>query len=115
MIKVLYVPAHGTPETRKVKPTLETFQQLVGGNIESIGGEDWYAYLNEEGKLLGLPFNPLADRLADMLGWRGLFGDLLVGPVVFLGPPDRDGNCTPVAQQVLDHAMELAAREAGDS
>lgn len=37
---------------------LETFQQIVGGYIETVTpGEDWTIICNEEGRLMGLPYN----------------------------------------------------------
>lgn len=59
---------------------------IVGGFTEAIGVVgDWIAYLNDEGKVTGLPANPVADALARRLGWRPGWGDYLCGPVVFTG------------------------------
>jgi hypothetical protein len=107
VITVLYVPVDGPAVTREVDPTLATFQELVGGNIEAISGQGWTAYLNEEGKLAELPGNPAATLLAARLGWIYLPGDFLVGPVVFLGPVDDEGDDTSVTQRTLEHALEV--------
>jgi hypothetical protein len=106
VIKILYIPPTGPVATREIQPTLESLQGLVGGDIEAIGGTDWTAYLNEEGKLAGLPANPRAGRLADALGWTFLPGDFLVGPVVFCGGVDSNGDETPVTERVLTLALE---------
>lgn len=38
--------------------TLDTFQRLVGGYIETVTlGADWTVVCNEEGRLEGLPYN----------------------------------------------------------
>jgi hypothetical protein len=109
VITILYVPPDGPAEVRDIDPTLDTLQGLVGGNIQAISGPGWTAYLNEEGKLLGLPGNAVATALAARLGWIYLFGDLLVGPVIFCGPPDDDdGYDTSVVKQVLDEAARRA-------
>jgi hypothetical protein len=75
---------------------LRSFQASVGGYIEAIGGPGWSAYCNEEGKLQNLPFNPQAQLLAEGHGWTPLPFDTLVGTVVFVGPPDSDGEDTDV-------------------
>lgn len=47
------------PEQRNIENTLEAFQALVGGYIESLTmGEDWMVICNEEGALPpALPYN----------------------------------------------------------
>jgi Domain of unknown function (DUF3846) len=110
VITILYVPMYDPAQTREIEPTLDILQGLVGGNIQVISGQDWSAYLNEEGKVDGLPVNPLATLLASGLGWTWLPGDILVGPVVFCGPVDDDGAVTSVTARVL----ELARKETGD-
>ena len=99
-ITVLIVWPNGTWEDRLILPSLTTFQGLVGGDIELIGGPGWSAFCNEEGKYQQLPVNPTATRLAMRLGWAPLTGDFLVGPVVFCGPPDGNGDATNVPLDV---------------
>jgi len=93
---------------------LSRLNGLVGGYIEAIAksGGDWVAYINEEGKLHGLPFNTQADAMARALGFPFMDGDHLVGTVVFLGraPGDPDEHDVPEhvlvmarAAGVLDH------------
>lgn len=111
MIAVLYLRPDKPAEIRVVEPVLKTFQGLVGGWIEVISGEGWCAYLNEEGKIAGLPVNAAADSLARRLGWESLPGDVLVGSVVFCGPLDGEGDVTGVEWRVVALA---AAEGAGD-
>ena len=68
-------------------------KSVVGGYLESIylssmGATMW---INEEGKLLGLPFNPLGTVF-----WEEEFGktDIIVGNVVLTGFPDAEGYLT---------------------
>lgn len=91
-INVLIVTPDGASELRPITPDLATLQGLVGGLIQPVRGylEDaevaWTAYVNEEGKWEGAPFNPYATALATALGWPGtLAGDFLVGTAVFVG------------------------------
>ncbi|MEG1706957.1 MAG: DUF3846 domain-containing protein [Clostridia bacterium] len=59
--------------TLSIEPILQTFQQIVGGFIDSLSlnNVDICCYLNEEGKLLGLEPNLI------------IVGDVLVGNLVF--------------------------------
>jgi hypothetical protein len=69
-------PAHG------VSFTLEELRKLVGGSIELVAlSTGDMMLINEEGKLLGLPYNPLATMLAA----PSLFpGDYIAGPAVII-------------------------------
>jgi hypothetical protein len=60
---------HGQPVT------LTQLQEAVGGYIEPIPGANGRAYFNEEGRLKGLPKNPVASMI---------FGLPIVGDVVKL-------------------------------
>jgi hypothetical protein len=80
-------------------------RKVIGGWLEMVSEREWCAFLDEEGKLKGLPANEPATLLAHSLGWR--MGDFLVGTVMFLGPVDEEGESTPVPDVVLDMASEL--------
>jgi hypothetical protein len=101
MAKFLVMPVAGVPVVKEIE-TLEQLQAEVGGYIELIGGDGWSAYLNEEGKIHGLPPNQPADALARTLGFEFLPGDALVGTVLFCGPPDSDGHDTDVPDSVRE-------------
>lgn len=107
-IKVLVVePGTAAPKLRTVDQELATFNGLVGGPIEGLSlGEGVSAYFNEEGKGLGLPVNGMADYLIRALlrhdGRRLLPGDVIVGPVVFMGQPDAEGYDTDVPDELLE-------------
>lgn len=60
-------------------------------------------YLNEEGKLSGLPVNVTATALTrDLLPAY----DVIVGDVILLGPPDDEGNDTDALIEVGAHNEE---------
>jgi hypothetical protein len=68
--------------------SLEELQGYVGGNVELAvlrDGRD--LWLNEEGKLIGLEFNPLATML-----WQDTFGssDVIVGDVIITNRKDTE-------------------------
>ena len=84
--KVLKIPARGEWEFAEVETEsdgslpLETMQSMVGGWFErwclsghGLGGLD--LFLNEEGKLNGLSYNPKATILAEVL----FHNDVIVG------------------------------------
>ena len=80
------------PDFRLVSPLLEHLQALVGGYLESIPnalGVDLYA--NEEGRLLGLPLNPVASAIA---------GRAIVGTCVLLRH-DAEGEVASLTQDDL--------------
>lgn len=84
---------------------LTWLQGQVGGWIEAVSGTMWVAYLNEEGKLKDLPYNPLADMWMRHHGCHLDKNDYIVGPVVFMGPPDAEGNNTDLPQSVYDSLL----------
>ena len=110
MIRVIVVPV-GEELLRYEEipvPTYDGIRSLLdGGMLEGIGGDNWFGYVDEEGKMKGLPVNGRATRLARHLGWRGMQGDVLCGPVVFLGPADEDGDDTSVQDHVRVVATAL--------
>lgn len=97
--KALIIPADPArpARTQAITADLDTLQQLVGGNIEAVSGDDWHFYLNEEGKILGLEPNVRAGAL--VLQLTGDLQDVYCGEVVFLGETD-DGDEADVPASV---------------
>ncbi len=66
-----------------ITPTLEAFQDIVGGEIAlGSGGAHGAAYVRAGGERAGLAPNELARAVADSCGWRS---EWLFGPAVFFG------------------------------
>lgn len=107
VIAALVIPPHGPARLEQIEPDVEAIRRLLdGGWLEGIGGDDgWFGYCDEEGKIKGLPLNRAATNLARALGWPS--GDVLCGPVVFVGPPDEDGIDTGITSVVLAYADAL--------
>jgi hypothetical protein len=117
MTRALVVHPHGTARLVDVEPVpgtgslLPWLQQLVGGYIEGVSPgaaapdrePAWHAYVNEEGKILGLPINEQATGIAAVFGWPGLPHDVLNGTVVFLGD-GPDGGEGDVPDYLVDAA-----------
>jgi hypothetical protein len=98
----------------RIKATeLSAWRDLVGGNLEAchpapvaeIGG--WFMYLNEDGERLGLGYNLRANILAQAGGWRGFPGDVLVGPVVFVGMIDGSSEEHDVPAALVELGLSL--------
>jgi hypothetical protein len=106
----LIIPADLNEPARveTIDARLETLQTLVAGNIETVSGDDWHFYLNEEGKILNLPPNRRTAML--VLEETGMLADVYCGNVVFLGET-RDGDEGNVPQHLIDLAQQLFALE----
>jgi hypothetical protein len=78
----------------------------LGGWIEAVYGDGYVAWVDEEGKLKRLPANPVAEAFMRSHGCHLMAGDYIVGPVVFSGGADPEGETTGVPAQV---AAELLA------
>jgi hypothetical protein len=78
---------------------LESMQAVVGGDIEVISFHDGTMYVNEEGKIYGLPINPVASKL---------YGGYVVGSALLLGNGDRHGNDTHITKSFRERAIATA-------
>lgn len=83
-----------TGETQVIdiaEDTLSMLQGAVGGWVQAIDiSPDVTMWLNEEGKLEGLPHNPTAQSIFDSAFGPGQ--DYLVGNVVLTGGVDEEGD-----------------------
>ena len=87
--------------------------KLVGGYIEFLRvGDDAHAYIDEEGKLKGLPVNEVAsqfcgDYRVGLQAW-----DHIVGPMLILGSRNASGEEDGAEHSVPKHVVAyFAARE----
>lgn len=91
---------------------LADYQRAVGGYVESIGvgDSDMSLFAHDEAKLIGTPMN----RRATLFWWmnlppaRGV--DVISGPAVLVGPPDRDGNTLDVPDETRQILFSTGAR-----
>jgi len=82
--------------------------QTVGGYIEAVPLEtNCTMYINEEGKLRGLPINYVANLLAHKLNSGLREYDYIVGNAVVCGPLDGAGYDTSMTEQ--EYATIVAA------
>lgn len=82
--------------------------QTVGGYIEAVPLENGCTmYINEEGKLRGLPINYVANLLAHKLNSGLREYDYIVGNAVVCGPLDGAGYDTSMTEE--EYATIVAA------
>lgn len=99
MITAIVIPVDPDQPIRQQqlnKSDLDAYRQIVGGNLELVHFAEPPAgmYINDEGKLDGLPFNHRATALlwAHNSAYRDR--DIIVGPAFILGSPDHRGDDT---------------------
>ena len=103
-IRVLVVEPWKRPYTAEIPAGLKSLQKIVGGLIQAVYPfEDAVALIcNDEGKLLGLPFNrPLYDENGEMY-------DILVGTFLVVGLTEDDfGSLT---DEMIEKYTEVFSR-----
>lgn len=86
--------------------SLQDLQSAVGGWVQAIDlAPDLTMWLNEEGKLVGLPHNLTAQKLWDKTFWVG--SDFVVGDVVLTGGTDEEGRTLALATDTAQRVREL--------
>lgn len=87
-------------ERADIENTLTALQDIVGGYIEVVYfSHDLAAVVNEEGKLLDLAPN------------FAIRGDILCGPVVFLGIDGEEFTDAPDANRIVDAVLAFNGEE----
>ena len=83
-MRVLIVEPCKAPYVAEIPSGLESLQEKVGGLIQALYIDDVALICNEEGKLLGLPFNrPLFDKNGDLY-------DIIAGTFLVAGLTEDD-------------------------
>lgn len=84
-------------------------QELVGGYIEAVTSDtgDTTFWLNEEGKLIGLPLNAAATALLWELNDAFAGRDFLMGPVVITGGVDDEGATLGIGAEGISAVENL--------
>ncbi len=91
---------------------LSDMQAIVGGYIERVGLKDGSSmYLNEEGRIHGLPFNSIASDVLGLGGRADLMLAGVMGDAFIVGPDDGEGNDTHVTD-AAKRWVERVKREA---
>jgi len=85
----------------------EQLRASVGGLIQPVPlRADLTIIVNEEGKLISMPFNVIGTHI-----WEKCYGatDVVVGDCVFTGPSDEEGETLPLSNAWVVQIQELAA------
>lgn len=107
MLTAIVIPADPAEPARLEqldKRDVDAFQALVGGHLQVLNLERPAAtmYLNDEGKLDGLPFNPRATALLWTHNSAFRREDIIAGDAFILGVPDRHGDDTTAPTELVD-------------
>jgi hypothetical protein len=92
--------------------TYQTLHDAVGGDLEPVPGNGTYTiWVNENGKSLDLPRNPLGEGLWYLIDNAGCLaaGDWMAGPCVITGPLDDRGDILRVTDDVVEAVRLMAA------
>lgn len=122
MTKALLIPVEGPVVELELSANsterLRQLQEGVGGWIEAVSLPSFIpranratAYVNEEGKLEGLPINRRAtDFMVPGVGL--MWGDYIAGPFIVVGFDPSSGDETDVPESII-RRVRLIEREAG--
>lgn len=101
-MRVLKITPTGA-EITNIKPELESYQRLVGGNIDcvTIAPGKLVMVVNDEGLLLDLPLNPGASAIAD----RCIVGDVCIVGVDVDDFTDIPSTVLPTLMSVANMAL----------
>lgn len=98
------------------RESLRILQDTVGGYIEAVYGwtedpeetaADVTFFINDEGKLTGLPQNRVATALWWAYDERMVDADYLSGVVVVTGGADKNGDTLSVPQEIVEVVKRL--------
>jgi hypothetical protein len=88
--------------------TLSHLQGAVGGYVTVVNlSSDLDMWLHDEGLLIGQPVNPVATAIAAA---HGMTHQDYVGPAVFTGGADNEGNTLPLTQEQTTTLLTFARR-----
>lgn len=95
---VLVITPEGEVTKRDIEGDLASMQEIVGGLIQPIDVlPDCTVWVNEEGIVNGLPFNPVATF------WTRMWHDVtLFGTAFMTGGVDEEGNILPLKEEYAD-------------
>ena len=109
-MKALKITADGNVDQIEVNG-YEDLKEHIGGWLEGLHlTDDMFAYIDEEGKMKGLPYNVLATALCQVKQVGLAPTDFISGTMLIVGSPDEEGNDTNVPFN-LEYNLSVLARE----
>lgn len=113
-MKAVLVKTDGNVEVIDQEWTYNQISTAVGGWIDPVSlDEDYgstFAYVNEEGKILGMPENAILTNYWYNSGVRILIGDYIAGDAVVFGGIDEYGDNTEVTPEVIAALLKVKER-----
>ena len=110
-MKVLTMTADQKVFGESLNGSLEDLQRVVGGWVQAIPLSDTITlWINEEGKMDGLPYNHNATLI-----WEHFYGkgtDIVVGNAFFTGEADENGDTKDISESDFFLLKNLAENEA---
>lgn len=103
MTHVLIVQPDGTGELTDLTGDDDYRKVIGGGFVQMLQGGSCFALVDEDGKLMGEPTNPLATVLAMKLGYESVPPDFLAGTVIF-----TSGVVDEHSVDISEHVIEVA-------
>lgn len=98
-----------TIEVVEVNGYEEIKSQLDGGWVEGLHlADDAFAYIDEEGKMKGLPYNSVATELCTRLKTGLQQGDFISGTMIVFGQPDENGDETDCPDYIIEFFQQFA-------
>jgi hypothetical protein len=110
-MRVFTINSDNTQYGESITGSLSEFQEIVKGDVQAIDlRDDLTLWINEEGKLDGLPYNHSATLI-----WEAIFGkgtDIIVGNAFFTGGVDNSGNTLGISDEAVSFLKKTLATEA---
>jgi hypothetical protein len=103
MTHVLIVLPDGRGELADLTEDDEFRKAIGGGFVQMLHGGTCFALVDEDGKIMGEPTNPLATVLAMKLGYEDVPPDFLAGTVIF-----TSGVVDEHSVDISEHVLEVA-------
>lgn len=112
MTKCFVIEVNGSSRIEEIDGYLG-FRKIIGGYLEVIRlpVANLCAFVDEEGKIHGKQFNPVASMMALAGGFR--FNDCdtgIVGTMVVVGRPDENGEETSIPEPMLEKLTFMAQK-----
>lgn len=102
-MKVLVIAPGKVPVVKEIGNTLKDMQRIVGGYIQA-----YYPWMdevaiicNDEGKIMGLPFN------RPIFGEHGELVDIIAGTFFLCGAPMDSGTFTDLPEDLIAHYTRM--------
>jgi hypothetical protein len=110
-MRIFTIKGDNSQYGQSITGKLSEFQEIVGGSVQAINlRDDLTIWVNEEGKLNGMPYNHSATLIFQAIFGKGT--DVIVGDAFFTGGVDENGNTLEISDGALSYIKKLLSSEA---